>query len=90
MPRSSNLSLTDELRAFIDENRGDRARHASPSEFIRAQHVLVGDILGESAYILAVWHDAMDFIGRPSELEPQILREAQILAEQIERHLSQA
>lgn len=36
MPRSLNLSLTDELRAFIDENSGDGTLYATPSEFIRA------------------------------------------------------
>lgn len=30
-----NLSLTDELRAFIDENCGDGTLYATPSEFVR-------------------------------------------------------
>lgn len=36
MPRSLNLSLTDELRAFLDENSGDGSLFATPSEFVRA------------------------------------------------------
>ena len=36
MVRSLNLSLTDELRAFIDENSGDGSLYATPSEFVRA------------------------------------------------------
>ena len=30
-----NLSLTDELRAFIDVNSGDGTLYATPSEFLR-------------------------------------------------------
>jgi antitoxin ParD1/3/4 len=32
---SLNLSLTDELRAFIDANSGDGTLYATPSEFVR-------------------------------------------------------
>lgn len=32
---SINLSLTDELRTFIDENCGDGTLYATPSEFLR-------------------------------------------------------
>ena len=35
MANSLNLSLTDELRAFIDENCGDGTLYATPSEFVR-------------------------------------------------------
>jgi antitoxin ParD1/3/4 len=37
MPMSNTLrlSLTDELRAFIDENSGDGTLYATPSEFVR-------------------------------------------------------
>lgn len=35
MGSSLNLSLTDELRAFIDENSGDGTLYATPSEFVR-------------------------------------------------------
>lgn len=36
MSRSINLSLTDELRAFIDERSGDGTTFSTPSEFVRA------------------------------------------------------
>jgi antitoxin ParD1/3/4 len=35
MPNTLNLSLTDELRSFIEENCGDGTLYATPSEFVR-------------------------------------------------------
>ena len=35
MGSTINLSLTDELRAFIDRNCGDGGLYATPSEFVR-------------------------------------------------------
>ncbi|MDZ4685648.1 MAG: hypothetical protein SH850_11335 [Planctomycetaceae bacterium] len=35
MTTSLNLSLTDELRAFVDQNSGDGTLFATPSEFVR-------------------------------------------------------
>jgi antitoxin ParD1/3/4 len=35
MSTTLNLSLTDELRAFVDENCGDGTLYATPSEFVR-------------------------------------------------------
>lgn len=35
MANSLNLSLTDELRAFIDRNSGDGTLYSTPSEFVR-------------------------------------------------------
>ncbi len=35
MVRSINLSLTDELRAFLDQNSGDGTLFSTPSEFVR-------------------------------------------------------
>ena len=35
MSTSLNVSLTDELRAFIDRNCGDGTLFATPSEFLR-------------------------------------------------------
>lgn len=35
MANSLNLSLTDELRAFVDANCGDGTLYATPSEFVR-------------------------------------------------------
>lgn len=36
MTRSINLSLTDELRKFVDQSSGDGTLFATPSEFVRA------------------------------------------------------
>jgi antitoxin ParD1/3/4 len=35
MANTLNLSLTDELRAFIDGNCGEGTLYATPSEFVR-------------------------------------------------------
>lgn len=35
MANSLNLSLTDELRAFIDANCGDETLYVTPGEFVR-------------------------------------------------------
>ena len=35
MSSSLNLTLTDELRAFIDRNCGDGTLYATPTEFMR-------------------------------------------------------
>ena len=35
MASSLNLSLTDELRACVDQNFGDGTVYATPSEFVR-------------------------------------------------------
>jgi len=36
MNRSLNLSLTNELRSFIDEQSGDGTLYATPSEYVRS------------------------------------------------------
>lgn len=35
MANSLNLSLTDELRSFVDQNSGEGTLYATPSEFVR-------------------------------------------------------
>ena len=35
MSSSINISLTNELRSFVNENCGDSSRYATPSEFVR-------------------------------------------------------
>ncbi|MCP4933753.1 MAG: CopG family transcriptional regulator [bacterium] len=35
MTSSINLSLTDELRTFVDQSTGDGTLYATPSEFLR-------------------------------------------------------
>ena len=36
MSTTLNISLTDELRAFVDDNAGDGTLYWTPSEFVRA------------------------------------------------------
>lgn len=36
MSTTLNISLTDELRAFVDSNAGDGTLYSTPSEFVRA------------------------------------------------------
>ncbi len=36
MSSSINLSLTDELREYLDSNTGDGSLYATPSEFLRS------------------------------------------------------
>ena len=36
MPSTINLSLTDELRSYVDASCGDGTGYATPSEFLRA------------------------------------------------------
>ncbi len=48
------------------------------------EHMLVGDILGDVGFVLTVWHGSMDFLDRLSQLEPDLLHEAEIMASQIE------
>ena len=36
MPSTINLSLTDELRTYVDHNCGDGTTYATPSEFLRS------------------------------------------------------
>lgn len=35
MPSSLNLSLTDELRAYVDSRTGDQGIYSTPSEYLR-------------------------------------------------------
>ena len=48
------------------------------------EHVLVGDVIGDTGFVLTVWHGSMDFIDRLPKLEPDLLQEAEIMASQIE------
>ncbi len=36
MTATLNLSLTDELRSFVDSNCGDGTEYSTPSEFLRS------------------------------------------------------
>lgn len=47
------------------------------------KHVFVGDVIEGVGFVLTVWHGAMDFLERLSELEPQLVGEAEFLATRI-------
>jgi len=63
MGSTLNLSLTDELRAFIEENCGDGTLYATPSEFVRdllRQRKLQMEAEKARDAILAGYQDALD------------------------------
>ena len=63
MAKSLNLSLTDELRAFIDENSGDGTLYATPGEFVRdvlRQLKLKKEAASTRDAIVAGYQDAID------------------------------
>lgn len=63
MSSTLNLSLTDELRTFIDENSGDGTLYATPSEFIRdllRQQKQRAEAKAIRSSILAGYQDAID------------------------------
>ena len=62
MSHSLNLSLTDELRAFIDQNCGDGTLYATPSEFVRdiiRHHKLQREVAEVRAAIVEGYQDAI-------------------------------
>ena len=71
---ANDLSLFRERHDYTGRLRFYRVR----------EHVLVGDVIGGTGFVLAVWHGSMDFIERLPELEPDLAREAEIVARQIE------
>ncbi len=70
MANTLNLSLTDELRAFIDENCGDGTLYATPSEFVRdllRQRKLQTEAAKTRDAIIEGYQDAID--GRTSTFD---------------------
>jgi antitoxin ParD1/3/4 len=62
MANSLNLSLTDELRAFIDQNSGEGTLYATPSEFVRdvlRRHKLQQDAAAVRDAIIEGYQDAI-------------------------------
>ena len=62
MANSLNLSLTDELRAFIDQNSGNGTLYATPSEFVRdiiRRHKLQQEAAEIRDAIVAGYQDAI-------------------------------
>ncbi len=63
MANTLNLSLTDELRAFINENCGDGTLYATPSEFVRdvlRQRKLQNEVAEARKAIIDGYQDAID------------------------------
>lgn len=48
------------------------------------RHVLICDVIGDDLFVLAVRHGAMDVPARIEELEPSLVEECALLAEQLE------
>ena len=70
MSTTLNLSLTDELRSFVDSNCGDGTLYATPSEFVRdmlRQRKLQQEAQAVRAGILEGYQDAI--AGRTSEFK---------------------
>lgn len=70
MAQSLNLSLTDELRAFVDSNCGDGTLYATPSEYVRdllRQQKLRQEAAEARDAILEGYHDAI--AGRTVEFQ---------------------
>ena len=76
MRATLNWSKTDELRAFVDEQSGDRTLYATPSDVVRdllRQRKLQVEAAKLRAGVLEVFQDAIDgrvhlFKGSVSEL----------------------
>ncbi len=76
MRATLNWSKTDELRAFVDEQSGDRTLYATPSDVVRdllRQRKLQVEAAKLRAGVLEVFQDAIDgrvhlFNGSVSEL----------------------
>lgn len=70
MSSTLNLSLTDELRAFLDQNCGDGTLYATPSEFVRdllRQKKLQMDAAEARRAIVEGYQDALN--GRTTPFE---------------------
>jgi antitoxin ParD1/3/4 len=62
MANSLNLSLTDELRAYIDQNSGEGTLFATPSEFVRdiiRRHLALEEAAKVRDAILEGYQDAI-------------------------------
>ena len=62
MASSLNLSLTDELRAFVDQNSGDGTLYSTPSEFVRdiiRRHKLHEEVVDVHSAIIEGYQDAI-------------------------------
>jgi len=71
----------------LGERPGLLQEHSGTSLRLRLyrvrEHVLVCDVIAESIFVLALRHGAMDLPTRIAELEPQLVHESEIMAQQI-------
>ncbi len=71
--------LAEDLSLF-----GKRIDYTGRLRFYRVQeHVLIGDVIGEVGYVITIWHGTMNFIDYLQELEPLLIQETELLAQQI-------
>ncbi len=62
----------------------ERHDYAGRLRFYRIrEHVLVGDVIDDVGFVLTVWHGSMDFIERLPDLEPDLMRDAEIMARKV-------
>ena len=72
--------LAEDLRLFRDRPEVTGRLRFYPVR----EHLLVGDVIDDAGFVLAVWHGSMDLVERLADLEPDLLREAEILARRID------
>jgi len=88
--RVADQYLADLGRAFghlAEDLSLFKARHdyTGRLRFYRVrEHVIVGDVVDGIGFVLTVWQGSMDFIDRLPKLEPDLLREAELMVQQIE------
>ena len=71
--------LAEDLTLFRE-----RVDYTGRLRFYRVrEHVLVGDVIGEVGDVITIWQGTMDFIERLHELEPLLIQETEVLAQQI-------
>ena len=76
----------EQFARILNEMRipADRTEPEYTAGYRVREHVIVGDVIEGVGYVLTVWWAGMDFIDRLPELEPELMREAELMARQIE------
>ena len=81
----SALGRLAEFPSLLQERPDDSLR---PRFYPVGQHVLICDVIAEQIYVLALRHASMDLPRRLTELEPQLVYEAQLLHDRVVRNSS--